>query len=261
MLTYQFLTKQEKRKTYWKTPRRSVGKRIKYLYNNNLTSLVNFNDIQLINNKYNLFGQVIKNVTDGRIVEYEYDDLGRQIATIDRPVTINGQVVQHRSETVYDEYGRVSISRVNVKQFADGTIDRSNAQELKYIYDANGNVTKTIFADGTEISAVYNEQGQKISETNQLGQTRQFEYDIKGRLVAVLLPEVLDPKTGTSVNPRYEYQYDDFGRQIWIRDPNGSETRFEYDSFGNQISRTLPLGFGADGILGTADDNVLPEGD
>ncbi|MDR2439861.1 MAG: hypothetical protein LBE12_10890, partial [Planctomycetaceae bacterium] len=100
------------------------------------------------------------------IVEYEYDDLGRQIATIDHPVTIDGQVVQHRSETIYDEYGRVSISRTNVKQFADGTIDRSETQELKYIYDARGNVTKTIFADGTEISAVYNEQGQKISETN-----------------------------------------------------------------------------------------------
>ncbi|MDR0610858.1 MAG: hypothetical protein LBG58_12160, partial [Planctomycetaceae bacterium] len=56
-------------------------------------------------------------------------------------------------------------------------------------------------------------------------------------------------------------QYDMLDHQILIRDPNGGETRFEYDSFGNQISRTLPLGFGADGILGTADDTTLPEGD
>jgi YD repeat-containing protein len=92
MSTYQFLTKREKRRTYWKKSRRTIGKRIKYLYNNKntLTSIVSFNDVQVpINNEYNLFGQVIKTVTDGRIVEYEYDDLGRQIATIDHPTIIN----------------------------------------------------------------------------------------------------------------------------------------------------------------------------
>jgi RHS repeat-associated protein len=174
---------------------------------------------------------------------------------------IDDQIVWHCSETVYDELGRVSISRTNVKQLSDGTIDRSNAQEIKYIYDNHGNVVKTIYADGTFITATYNDLGQKISETNQLGQTRYFEYDIKGQLIAVILPSVYDPISGKSVSPKYQYQYDDFGRQILIRDPNGHETRFEYDAFGNQISRTLPLGFGADGILGTADDDVLPEGD
>jgi YD repeat-containing protein len=149
-----------------------------------------------------MYGQVIKTVTDGRTVEYEYDDLGRQIAAIDHPTTISGLEVRHRSETVYDDLGRVAISRTNVKQFADGTIDRSEAQEQKYVYDASGNVTKTIFADGTEISATYNEQGQKVSEMNQLGKTRNFEYDIKGRLIAVVLPAVLDPKSGKMVTPR-----------------------------------------------------------
>jgi RHS repeat-associated protein len=212
-------------------------------------------------NTYNSSGQVIRTETDGRIVEYEYDNFGRQTAANDHLVTIDGQVVRHRSEMVYDELGRVSISITNIKQFADGTIDKSNAQEQKYEYDVHGNVVKTIFADGSEISAAYNEQGQKVSETNQLGKTRCFEYDVKGRLIAVVLPAVMDTKNGQMVSPRYDYQYDDFGRQTLIRDPNGVETRFEYDAFGNQISRTLPLGFGADGIQGTADDSVLPEGD
>ena len=50
------------------------------------------------------------------------------------------------------------------------------------------------------------------------------------------------------------------GKQC-IRDPLGRETRFTYDEQGRQLSRTLPLGYGPDGVLGTDDDDTLPEGD
>ena len=54
--------------------------------------------------------------------------------------------------------------------------------------------------------------------------------------------------------------YDAQGNQTLIRDPLGHETRFTFDAQGDQTSRTLPLGFGPDGQLGTADDNNRPEG-
>jgi len=77
------------------------------------------------------------------------------------------------------------------------------------------------------------------------------------------LPAVDDPNDSTSnlVRPRYEYEYDSQGNQTVIRDPmnahdpnlGGRETRFTFDDQGRQLSRTLPLGFGDDGIPSTAD--------
>jgi YD repeat-containing protein len=50
-------------------------------------------------------------------------------------------------------------------------------------------------------------------------------------------------------------------RNVIKYDLNKHGTRFKYDPFDNLSSRTLPLGFGTDGIEGTEDDNILPEGD
>jgi RHS repeat-associated protein len=81
-----------------------------------------------------------------------------------------------------------------------------------------------------------------IRETDQLGLTKQFEYDSFGRLTAVVLPQVVDPNTSLLTNPRYEYEYDSYGNQTLVRDPKGRETTYAYDEHGRQTSRTLPLG-------------------
>ena len=165
---------------------------------------------------------------------YKYDNLDRQIAVTDS----NGL----RNETVYNDLGQVAETRV---------IGNGQTKTTRYEYDSFGNVIKTTFPDGTFITAEYNDESQKISEMNQLGQTRRFEYSETGQLTAVILPG----------NLRYEYAYDAQGNQTLIRDPNGHETRFTYDENGNQLTRTLPLGFGIDGIFGTADDEAAKNTD
>ena len=55
---------------------------------------------------------------------------------------------------------------------------------------------------------------------------------------------------------RRRYGYDAQGNQTLIRDPLGRETWFTFDARNHQLSRTLPLGFGDDGIRGTGDDPV-----
>jgi RHS repeat-associated protein len=80
-------------------------------------------------------------------------------------------------------------------------------------------------------------------------------------LISVTLPAVPNPAAGGQrQQPVYTYAYDALGNQTLIRDPLGHETRFTYDDQGHELSRTLPLGFGPDGIQGTSDDSNLPEG-
>jgi len=51
-----------------------------------------------------------------------------------------------------------------------------------------------------------------LAETDQLGNTKQYEYDDEGRLSAVVLPAVPDPQNGGQLTqPRYVYGYDGQG--------------------------------------------------
>ena len=223
---------------------------------------------------YDAEGRVHQQIAaDGQTTTFEYDDLGRQIATISHPLPAEeigltgyapGTLVSLRSETVYDDEGRVAVNRTNIRQIIPPSgpeqTDDTYAQETTYEYDERGNVVKTTFADDTFITATYDNFGRKVTETNQLGQTRSFTYDDAGRLTQVTLPD-LDGNAATTTDiAAYQYAYDARGNQTLLVDPLGHETRFAYDHLGRQVSRTLPLGLGADGIFGTADDGNPPEG-
>ncbi|MDR2755778.1 MAG: hypothetical protein LBC20_08745 [Planctomycetaceae bacterium] len=48
-----------------------------------------------------------------------------------------------------------------------------------------GSIIETIQPDETTIKAEYNDKGQKISETNQLGQTHYIEYADNGQSINI----------------------------------------------------------------------------
>ncbi|MCP4783719.1 MAG: hypothetical protein GY903_21390 [Fuerstiella sp.] len=204
---------------------------------------------------------------------YEYDNLGRQTATIGPAVAITGlelsapagaTAVHLRSETVYNSPGQVEIERTNLHQYdtansQNPVIDDVHAQETSYTYDVQGRVISTGFDDGTTIRTTYNDEGQVEKETNQLGEFRSFTYDEQGRVATVTLPQIPDPNAGnTLTSPVYSYQYDTFGNLVDITDPLGRDTGFRFSERGQQLSRTLPRGFGEDGQSGTADDPTPP---
>ena len=101
---------------------------------------------------------------------------------------------------------------------------------------------------------------QKTVSLPQSGDQKGLNYspDAKGpnHSPAVQLPGIYDAAASQIESPRYEYGYDAQGNQTLVRDPLGRETWFSFDARNHQLSRTLPLGFGDDGIRGTGDDPV-----
>ena len=181
----------------------------------------------------------------GRLDHTTRDLDGDPSTTDDRQVT---------SRTIFDDLGRTARSVTD----PDGDLSTTADQRAtRYVYDEQGRVVETHYADGTSTSTEYDELGRRVAETDQLGNTTRYEHDAEGRLTAVILPPVEHPGTAQMVHPRYEYEYDQYGNNTIIRDnvhmtdpsdPStidrtaARETTFTYDFQGRKTSRTLPEG-------------------
>ena len=56
-----------------------------------------------------------------------------------------------------------------------------------------------------------------------------------------ILPAVVNPATGATVNPTYQYTYDAYGQMTSSTDALGRLTNYTYDPFGDMLTETLPL--------------------
>ena len=174
-------------------------------------------------NYYDAKGQLIKSQdAKGNIFSYEYDAVGNRIATTDP--------LGNKTKNKYDETGLL--------------IETHDAlgKVTQFEYNANRQRVKTINPDGTYEHIVYNTAGQIVQKSDELGKTSFFEYDDLGRLSVIIKPEVIDAKTGTLTNPRWEFKYHIYGNRISIIDPNGNETKFKYDHLNRCVKRILPMG-------------------
>ena len=125
-----------------------------------------------------------------------------------------------------------------------------DGRTVSYTYDANGNLTgetdalgntvryeytpegwleKVIKADGTEITFEYDRTGNMLTQHAGDEYTISSGYNELGQVTRV------SSEAGT-----IEYQYDDRGYLISVRNVNGETISYTYDQYGNKESMTYP---------------------
>ena len=123
----------------------------------------------------------------------------------------------------------------------------------EYVYDNRGNLLRAVDANGKSVVTVYDGNYQKISVTDANGNTTEYSYNGNMKNDVVTLPD------GHTI--RYEFDgedrtvkvidqlsnatnvtYDDAGRVLSKRFPDGALVQYEYDKVGNVVKETNPKG-------------------
>ena len=213
---------------------------------------------------------------EGLVLSYEYDSKGNLVLSKDN----KGRKI----ETAYNDKG--AVTKVSVM----------GKDELRLIYDAQGNPIKTADSDGNYQNYSYDSRGNLISVTDKLGKVMtmtyqngnvkeivnaenhvtSFTYDAKGRLKTRTyyygnkertetyiydnsnrVVEIVGPD-GTSV----KYAYNQAGDVTCATDSLNRETHYEYDLLGNLTKITYPdlttelFGYNAEGWNTSATDRL-----
>src|SRR5262249_42780879 len=82
----------------------------------------------------------------------------------------------------------------------------------------------------------------RISQTDENGNTTNYTFDRDNRQLVVTRPAVTDPLTGNPVRYTVQYQYDANGNRIAVTDENGHTTTTAYDKDNRAILITDPNG-------------------
>jgi RHS repeat-associated protein len=161
---------------------------------------------------YNANG-TIASATDfkGNVTSYTYDTLGK-LTLVDNPAPLGD------TSYTYDAVGRVATT-------TDG-----KGQTTTYAYDALDRVTSITYHDGSQITSIYDGNGNLTSTTDNTGTTT-YEYDKRNLLTKETLP---GPKTN-------EYTYDLGGNMLTDKDAGGI-VNYAYNAVNLLTTLTEPGG-------------------
>ena len=153
-----------------------------------------------------------------RVQTYQYDRLGRMISMKDG----NGNVTQYE---YWERSGRVS--RLTAPEGA----------EFQYRYDQIEQCM-AIQSEAGEVQFGYTKLGARALEIDPLGNTTRYRYDLLSNLIAKVLPNQYDEKTGDG--SCYRYEYDAMDHRIRTTDPLGNVFATPHDTAGRLAMEVNP---------------------
>ncbi|MCF8298872.1 MAG: FG-GAP-like repeat-containing protein [Saprospiraceae bacterium] len=166
-----------------------------------------------------------------------YDRLGREIKT--EATSFHGAIVC--TSKIYNDKNELtgvtqpyftgqtpSYSGVYTYE-ADGRIKTENINGLSttYTYDATNKRKTTIDDPGFKTEKIINAYGQPITIKDKINNIINYTYYSSGQ-----------PKDITSMGSNIHMEYDEYGNQILLRDPDAGDITYEYDAFGQLLSQT-----------------------
>ncbi len=171
----------------------------------------------------------------GRVTQYTYDDLDRQISE-SRPDPILNSSFRPTKHTRYDSSGNVSeeqdfLGRVTLYQY-----DRLDRQILATLPDPDGTSGPLV---APTLASSYDSLSNVISTTDHLGLTTSYTYDRLNRRIRITYP---DADLTDQVNaPSDKFTYDDNDNLTSETNALGRVTTYTYNRLGQKSSVTKPL--------------------
>ena len=167
---------------------------------------------------------------------YEYDHLGNQIVVTDR----NGnqtRFVYGQTELVSqvtDAVGNVTTysydANLNQVQIIVGAqLATEKRRVLRFNFDEENQRISETDAMGGQTSYTRDAVGNVVSVKDANGNITDYKFDKNNRLVTETKPAVADPVTGQLVRSTVTYQYDGNGNRIAVTDENQHTTRYSFD--------------------------------
>ena len=153
-----------------------------------------------------------------RVQTYQYDRLGRMISMSDG----NGNVTQY-------EYWERS-SRVSRLITPEGAVFQYRYNQIEQCM--------AIQSDAGEVQFGYTKLGARALEIDPLGNTTRYRYDLLSNLIAKVLPNQYDEKTGDG--SCYRYEYDAMDHRVSSTDPLGNVFATPYDTAGRLAMEVNP---------------------
>ncbi|MCP4305072.1 MAG: hypothetical protein GY788_09400 [bacterium] len=207
----------------------------------------------------------------GEITTYLYDDLNRVVRQADPQVTgesaagytelfynYAGELTAvvdaegARTETDYDELGRVNEERVIVSQD-----ELPNVYTWSYDYDDLGNRTWVQEPSGAETTSEYNAASELVTITDDINESASFEYDLASRKIketdragritewfyddAGRLDRIEQPASDGGPDAITYYDFDAVGNMTTVTSPRSNETEYDYDALSRLDWVTAPV--------------------